>query len=627
MTDKQIIIGTSGHVDHGKTTLLRCLTGIDADRWVEEKERGITIDIGFAHLEENGLSLSFIDVPGHKDFVTNMLSGIFSIDLAILIVAADESVMPQTKEHLKILSFLGINDIIPVITKTDLADEEMIEITELEIAELFKETGLSNPEKYFKVSSHTNNGINEFKQYVLEKSRDVKHDNDRPFYIPVDRSFSIKGHGTVVTGTLMSGDINVDEKIFIYPSEKTSTIKNITTHQNKVKSAVCKKRIALNLPALKKEDINRGQIIVKEKYDISTNFADAIISIDNSLDFFEDLKRIRVSIGTEDVIARVKLIEEKNYKTPFSTTCQLRFENPVPCFCGQKFIVRSYSPVHTIGGGKILLSKTHKRKGFKKTEPALLMLDSKDFSKQVEGIVNIKKVLTSKEIGNLLFIKDDIVKNSIFELINQNQIIKIEDKIVDFDYWVNICEKTMDFLKNFQQENPMKPGAPVSLFPENLLLPLNHFIKTEKFIKTGAIVKTPNFVQTLNKTQQENYKKLINSISDGGFSPPLIGSFEKEYGKNIGEYISLAMADKKIVRISSDLYFSRETFNNFINKFKLFAKDKNSFEVKEFKEIFPVSRKYIIPMLEFLDGEQLISRENETRKILKDNLLKYGEGN
>jgi len=623
MTDKQIIIGTSGHVDHGKTSLLHAITGIDADRWVEEKERGITIDIGFAHLEEEGLSLSFIDVPGHKDFVTNMLSGIFSIDMAVLIVAADESVMPQTKEHFSILSFLGIKTIIPVITKIDIADEEMIELTELEIAELFENANLTIPEKYFKLSSKTMEGIKDFKDSLLKIGQQIEHENIRPFHLPVDRSFSIKGHGTVVTGTLMSGEVKVDEKVYVFPSHKEATVKNITTHQNKVSTAICKKRAALNLPQLKKDEVKRGEIIVKRDFNLSTNLADVVISIDDSVDYFENLKRVRISIGTDDVIARVKLIEKKGYEPPFTAMCQLRFEHPVACFNGQKFIIRSYSPVYTIGGGTVLLSKTTKRKGFKKCEKYLEKLAFTDISKKIEGIMEVKKVLSLDDIGNLLFLKKSIVETHLEKPLKDNIIKKIETKFVYKEHLDEISNKVIDSITAYQKENTMKKGMPASLIPDKSSFALNLLIKQGDIIKEGAFVKTADFKMTLTKKEQENYNKFIQIIDEGKFAPPLVLALEKDFGKNTTDFIALALIENKIFRISSELYFSAKTYKNFIENFKNFSVNRTVFEVKDFKEIFNVSRKYIIPMLEFLDGEQLISRENDVRKILKENVENY----
>jgi selenocysteine-specific elongation factor len=625
MTEKQIIIGTAGHVDHGKTTLIKALTGIDADRWQEEKERGITIDIGFAHLDTQSLSLSFIDVPGHKDFVTNMLSGIFSIDMAILIVAADESVMPQTREHLSILSFLGVENIIPVITKTDLADSDMVELTTLEVEELFDDLNLTQPKKMFFVSSKTNRGVEELKNHLICEGEKVIHNNLRPFYLPVDRSFTIKGHGTVVTGTLMSGEVSVDDKVFVYPLKREAYVKNITSHNNKVTTAKCKKRVALNLPSLKKEQVKRGQIIVKKESDISTSIADAFVKINDSTAQFEDLKRVRISIGTDDVIARVKLIEQKEYKTPFEGYCQLRFEHSVPCFNGQKFIVRSYSPVTTIGGGEVVLSQTVKHKGFREAPQYLSLLRAKSLKDKITGIVLAKKVLHRNSIANILFYKQQLIEKELSDLIKENKVILIEDTVYESNYFFSLCSQTIQLVLEYQKKNKMKQGMPISEIPSNLTASLNYLLENNKLIKLNAVIKTPDFKQSLTVQQKDRYNKLVKQIENGKFSPPLTSAFEKEFGKEAADFVALAVSEEKIVRISRELYFSKQVFNDFIEKFKLLAKEKSVFEVKDFKDAFAVSRKYIIPMLEFLDGERLITREGDFRKVLKENLENYGK--
>ncbi|BBB33091.1 selenocysteine-specific elongation factor [Thermotomaculum hydrothermale] len=620
MPKKQVIVGTAGHVDHGKTSLVYKLTGIDADRWKEEKLRGITIDIGFAHMDAEDISVSFIDVPGHKDFVTNMLAGVHSIDFAILVIAADESVMPQTKEHFDILNLLGIEHIFPVITKIDLVDEDMLSLVQLEVEELFEKAD-RKIERLFKVSSVRGDGIDEFKNFLFNFARKIENFNSiRPAFINIDRSFIIKGYGTVITGTLMAGEFRVNDEITILPLRKSGKIRNINTHGEKTEIISAKKRAALNLPDFKKEEIKRGNIAIKDNIDITTQIIDAKIKVIGGYSSFKDLTRVRVSIGTEDAIARVKLLDGKEKKVPFETYCQLRFEEPIACYTGEKFILRHFSPLFTVGGGVVLDNKPGKRKGYKGVD-FLKEKDSEDFEKILLAIVKEEGMVGLKELRERLFINENHFKNLINKLKNSGRIIVLKnaEAVLSFDYYSILTEKLTQRVREFQENNPRKQGIPYAYFSDSEKYVLDSLIAKKKLIKNGEVIHTPDFKSKLSVDENREFDKLISLLEKGGLTPPMMNVLSAEFKDKalLKDLLKRGVEENKIVRINADFYLATGFYNEFLNKFRSFAKKKTEFSLQEIKPVFNISRRYLVALLEHLDGESITVKIGEKRKVIK----------
>ncbi len=620
MPNKQVIVGTAGHVDHGKTSLVYSLTGIDADRWKEEKQRGITIDIGFAHMDSNGLSISFIDVPGHKDFVTNMLAGVHSIDFAILVVAADESVMPQTKEHFDILNLLGIKNIFPVITKIDLVDNEMLSLVELEIEELF-DKAKRKIEHLFKVSAVTGEGIDAFKSFLFEFSKGIDNFNNiRPAFLNIDRSFVIKGYGTVITGTLMAGELNVNDEVVILPPGKSGKIRNINTHGEKVERVFAKKRTALNLPSFRKEEIKRGNIAVKDSIDLTTQIVDAKIKIISGYTKFKDLTRVRVSIGTEDAIARVKLLEGKELKVPFETYCQLRFEEPVACYTGERFILRHFSPLFTVGGGVVLDNKPRKRKGYRGID-RLKSKDHDSFEDILLAIVEEEGATQVKKLRERLFVTTKFFDNLIKKLKQSGKIIVLNngELVLSFDYYTGLSSTLIERVRDFQKQNPRKHGIPYAYFSESEKPVLHALISKKKLVKEGDVVHTPDFKSKLSVDENKEFQRLIDLISKEGLTPPMMNVLSTEFKDKslLKDLLKRGLEEGKIVRINADYYLSSVAYRNFIENFKKFSSNKNEFTLQDIKPVFNISRRYLVALLEHLDGEGITVKVGDKRKVIK----------
>ncbi len=619
MPERQVIVGTAGHVDHGKTSLVYRLTGIDADRWKEEKVRGITIDIGFAHMDAEDISVSFIDVPGHKDFITNMLAGVHSIDFAILIVAADESVMPQTREHFDILNLLGIEHIFPVITKIDLVDSEMLSLVELEVEELFEKAG-RRIERIFKVSAITGEGIEEFKAFLFEFARGINNFNNiRPAFLNVDRSFVIKGYGTVITGTLMAGSLKVNDEITILPLKKSGKVRNINTHGEKVDEVYAKKRTALNLPSFKKEEIRRGDIALKDNLDLTTQIVDAKVKVITGYSNFKDLTRVRVSIGTEDAIARIKLLEGKELKVPFETYCQLRFEEPVACYTGERFILRHFSPLFTIGGGIVLDNKPEKRKGYKGVDK-LRGKDKTDFEDILLAIVEEEGIINSESLRERVFVNRDYFENLVKKLKQKGKLVVLGngDLILSFSYYSRKTQDLIEKVKVFQKENPRKAGMPYAYFVERERPVLEALISKKKLVKKGDVVHTPDFVSKLSVDENKEFNRLIGIIEEGGLTPPMMNVLSKEFEDKslLKDLLKRGVEEGVIVRVNSDFYLSNRAYKSFVNKLVNFAREKGEFSLQDVKPLFNISRRYLVALLEHLDGERITVKAGDKRKLM-----------
>ena len=619
MPKRQVIVGTAGHVDHGKTSLVYKLTGTDADRWKEEKIRGITIDIGFAHMDSDDISVSFIDVPGHKDFVTNMLAGVHSIDFAILIIAADESVMPQTKEHFDILNLLGIEHVFPVITKIDLADEDMISLVELEVEELFEKAG-RKIENLFKVSAVTGEGIEEFKSFLFDFAKGIDNFSSiRPAFLNIDRSFVIKGYGTVVTGTLMAGTLKINDEIAVLPSGKTGKIRNINTHGEKVEEVSAKKRAALNLPSFKKEEIKRGNIALKDNLNLTTSIVDAKIKVISGYLNFKDLTRVRVSIGTEDAIARVKLLEGKELKVPFETYCQLRFEDSIACYTGERFILRHFSPLFTIGGGIVLDNKPKKRKGYRGAQD-LKNKDKTDFEGIFLAIVEEEGIINSGLLRERLFVNSDYFNSLVKRLKQKGKIIVLDNgnSILSFNYYSGLTGTLIEKVKSFQTENPRKPGIPYAYFSETEKPVLEALINKKRLVKEGDVVRTPDFKSKLSVDENKEFERLIKLIEKGGLTPPMMNVLSNEFKDKslLKDLLKRGLEEGKLVRVNADFYLSFSSYNDFFERFKNFTKKMPEFTLQDIKPVFNISRRYLVALLEHLDGEGVTVKVGDKRKVI-----------
>ena len=528
---KNIIIGTAGHVDHGKTALIKALTGIETDRIKEEKKRGITIELGFAYLDlPDGEKAGIIDVPGHEKFVKNMLAGAGGIDLALLVIAADEGFMPQTREHLGILSLLNIPEGIIVITKKDMVDEDWLEVVCEDIRNEVKGTFLENAQM-IAVSSYTGEGIEELRQAIfqlIDQKTQIKN-LDIPFRIPIDRIFSVEGFGTVITGTLIEGKMKVGDPVTIYPSRLESRIRNLQVHSHDVEEAYAGQRVAVNLAGLKKADLNKGDVVA------APNSMHTTMMIDIKLTVLKDCEReilnatrLHLYHGARDVLCKIVLLDRDSISAGESCYAQLRLEEEIAVKTGDRFVLRFYSPLETIGGGVVLDSNPFKHK---RNDPQVLeSLNIKENGSDKEKISAALKDYSSRfETLDFLQVQTAIPKEQfdqqIQKLVKDKIAFRISDNVViHVDYLNHLKDVAVKMLTAYHAENPLRDGMKRDEFRGKFIKyeDMSVVDKITDSLVNRKVLKIVNGCVALYdfEAQTDNNQELIEkAFYEGGFSP------------------------------------------------------------------------------------------------------------
>ncbi len=456
------VVGTAGHIDHGKTALVKALTGVDTDRLPEEKARGITIDLGFAHASWNGVDVSFIDVPGHERFVRNMLSGIGGIDLLMLVIAADESVMPQTREHFDICRLLNIPSGIIVITKSDLVDQQTLDLARAEIADLVKTSFLENAPTY-EVSAVTGAGIEELRSGILQQLQSTKARNTNGiFRLPVDRIFTLKGHGTVVTGTLISGSVRKDQAIEILPSGLRTKVRSLHAHNQAVDQAIAGQRTSVNVQGIEKEQIIRGDVLTEPEILKPTSLLDVKLTLLNGVKPLAHNSLVRFHHLATDTLARITLLGIETLQPGGTAYAQLRLQKPVSALYNDRFILRRQTPLITVGGGIILDHLPIKRinRSDAQAQKRLQEFETGNDSDRLKIIVEQKGIHGADE--KYLRARMALHPQNILEL-NTDGILILKQRpllLISASAAKTFLEKIRAMVESFHQKNPHLPGFP-----------------------------------------------------------------------------------------------------------------------------------------------------------------------
>ena len=623
---KQKIIGLSGHIDHGKTALVKALTGTNTDSLSEEQKRGMTIDIGFAFLDDN---TTLIDVPGHEKFVKNMMAGISGIDIALLVIAADDSVMPQTKEHFEILNLLNIPLGAIVINKIDLVDTSWLELVELEIQELVEGSFMENS-PIVKVSAETGDGLLELKQILKDLCAQAPDKLDRGiFRLHVDRAFSVKGYGTVVTGTVNSGSLKVGENIEISPNLLKARVRGLQSHGNDVDSIQIGDRAAINLQGIEIKQVLRGSQIAEVGYLQSVNQVGVIIKLlSSSKKPIVQNQRVRIHLGTQEVIARVAIVDKKILEPGDDCPALLRLESPMVLARGDRFIIRSFSPVLTIGGGEVVeVSIVEKWKYIK---DRLKLLYDSDEGNQIIHIVEGEKSrpITLKGLQYRLGISKEKI-NQIVE--DMDELFWLNYKqgqwLLTYNQWDKLKSKIQTYLKNFHEKNPLSLGSQKEEIrqylhcDDSILGALLEEMIANNFIgKKGELYLDPSFSILLSAEDSNLQESILAQLNQEGFTSSSLNQLSIKVGKpkdDIMRVLSVAEKEGKILRIDGDLMFTSENFIQLKNKVKTYFSDKKEMSISDFKELANTSRKYAVPLLEYFDKKKITYREGNSRKLLK----------
>ncbi len=633
---KHIIIGTAGHIDHGKTTLIKAITGRNTDRLKEEQERGISIELGFTYFDlPSGQRAGIIDVPGHEKFIKSMLAGVIGIDIVLLVVAADEGIMPQTLEHLAILDLLGIKKGFVVLTKSDLVDEEWIELVEEEISEEIKNTFLENS-PIIRVSSTTGSGITEVTELVDKYTLDLDEKDYKDMSrLPVDRVFSISGFGTIVTGTLLSGQFKIGEEIQIYPGDKRARIRSLQVHDQDVEIAYGGQRVAVNLAGTKKEDVHRGSMIAPINAMTETMMLDIKIKLLKSLDRdIQNRTRLKLYLGTKEVLCRLVLLDKEELKPGEEAYAQLRLEEEVVAKRGDKFILRFYSPMFTIGGGEVLEPNPMKRKRF--DENTLKELEIKEYGDIKDIIEKIiedksKQFPSLKEISASTSMLEENLKNEMEELINEEKVIVFtltkELYPIHINYFNHVKSKIIEELSVYHIKYPLRIGMSMEEIRSKYLKSAKTKV-AEKFIDMliaeGSIVqvleniKLTAFEIKYNEEEMKTSEYITDQFKKMNFLPPkkddILESIKAN--KNDFEEIFNSLLNKSIIiRITDDVYLLNETLTLATDNIIEYIKTNNAISIAECRDLLNTNRKIALGLLEYLDQIKITKRDGEKRTL------------
>lgn len=628
---RNIIIGTAGHIDHGKTTLIKALTGRETDRWEEEKRRGITIDLGFTYFDlPDGSKAGIIDVPGHEKFIKNMLAGVVGMDMVLLVIAADEGIMPQTTEHLNILNLLGVENGIVVMTKCDMADEEWISLVKDDIKESLKSTFLENA-PIVEVSSKTGHGIDKLiKEISTQAEKGIKERelNTIP-RLPIDRVFSITGFGTVITGTLISGILKKGEEVEIYPVNKMCRVRNIQVHSSDAEKAYAGQRTAINLSNIRKSDIYRGCVIAPVNSMKNTMMLDVKLNmLKSSKRIVSNRSRLHLYTGTSEILCRVVLLDRDELSPGESCYAQLRLEEEIAVRRGDKFIVRFYSPLETVGGGEIIEPVPMKKKRFDDN-----LIEELKIKEKGTGADVIEKII--KEAHDLISVSLLAKTTALSEKeIKENiEILEQEEKISVFrvkndlfvwhkSYEIEIEDRLEKYLFIFHKENKYRKGAKKSEIKSKFLPNLKQLLfdmVIQSFVEKSLINQQDEFISLsyFAIEYDEDYRRIeekaLKIINEAKFELLKIDEVIFKINLPLAEdVLSLMITDENLVKLN-DLVTTMKLYEETKNILIEFLNKNNKITAAQYRDLLNTNRKMAITLLEHFDTIKLTKRVENDR--------------
>ena len=636
---KQIILGTAGHIDHGKTSLIKSLTGTDTDRLKEEKLRGITIELGFAAIDlPGGQHLGIVDVPGHEKFVKNMVAGATGIDMVVMVIAADEGVMPQTREHLEICTLLDIRYGLVALTKVDMVEEEWLELVIEEVKDFTRGTFLEGA-PMLPVSSITGQGLDDFIAALDNVSKQITKKKPLSlFRLPVDRVFSMKGFGTVITGTLISGKVRVGETVQLFPSKIRSKVRGLQVHNESVTTATAGLRTAINFQSLEKEAVNRGDILahpdtLKPSYlvDLFTHY------LPNNKKALKNRTQVRFHTGSSEILGHLVLLDRKELLPGDNAVTQIHLDTPVALVKDDRFVLRSYSPIRTIGGGAILNPIALKHKRFKSeiverlthlaTASVQEVISYHLFQSKFKGVsfsdLLLMTSLSEKQLDTNI---QNLLSNKTAILVDKEQRIFMHGE--NFEKYKT---KVKDFLKEYHKQYPLKGGMPKeelkSKVPKVLegklfTLALNQLVKEKTVITAEDMVRLADHKVTLAIDQKDLRNKIEKIYRKSQLKPPYFKEVVRELEVNLEsakQVLQLLVETATLVKVKEDLYYHTENLEKLKSKLVDFLLQKKEISTPQFKDMTGASRKYVIPLIEFFDASNVTIRVGDTRQLRKRN--------
>jgi selenocysteine-specific elongation factor len=631
---KHVILGTAGHIDHGKTSLVKALTGVDTDRLKEEKERGITIELGFTFLDlPNGIRLGIIDVPGHEKFVKHMVAGVWGIDLVALVIAADEGVMPQTREHLDICRLLKVKKGLIVLTKIDLVDRELLELVKEEVSEIVQDTFLRGA-PILAVSSMTGEGIPQLLSTLDLLSQEIEaRSSNGLFRLPIDRVFVMKGFGTVVTGTMISGSLSLGETVQILPSGIEGKVRTLQVYSQSVEKTVAGERAAVNLQGIETSAIERGDVLIRPNTLRPTQLIDAYLEY--LLDAPRPLKhrtKQRFHIGTTLTNASIFLLDREELAPGEGGFVQLRLERPVVALPQDRFVIRGSSAIQTIGGGVILDSHPDKHRRFSSSVIADLSLLKDGTSEQAlrqhihhSGMGGI----TLEALLNRVEMPPSEIQSIIRKMTGEGDLLLIDPeklKVIETGQYQGLKEIVLAQLGAFHQRFSMKSGLskeelrtklPPEVDVKLFQILINELIRSKKVILEKDKLRLPGH-QISSVDEKGLVKRVEAAVLKGGLQPPSPKELSEEWSEREEEVRAIfehLVHEGVLVKIKSEIYFHRVPFENLKEELVAYLKSHQEITTPQFKEMTKASRKYAIPLIEYFDQIKMTLRLGEKRVL------------
>lgn len=631
---QNVIVGTAGHVDHGKTCLIKALSGIDTDRLKEEKKRGITIELGFANLiDTDGVHIGIIDVPGHEKFVKNMLAGIGGIDLVLLVIALDEGVMPQTVEHFEILKMLQIRQGIVVLTKSDTVDSDWADMVEEDVRELIKGSFLEQAE-LIRVSSYTGENIDVLRQKIVTMAKQAgkRREEKELFRLPIDRVFTMEGFGTVVTGTLIEGMCEAGEEVMVYPQERLLKIRGVQSHGQKEEKACAGQRTAINLAGIKKEELSRGEVLAYPGSLVNSTMVDATLRLfDSTQRKLKNGDRVHLSYGSAQAIGKVILLDCDVVEAGQEALVQLRFDDPLCVKRNDKFIIRFYSPVETFGGGTVLNPAADKHKRGQEDVIESLKLKKTGTDMEIlEQMVNeeSRRFPEAEDLAAWMDLTVSEAEQMLDTLRNKKKILHLNDgSFVGKAYWEKVSELANQVLAHFHRENPIVEGMDREELKSRLAerMHLKSGKKAEALIAElekrkvitiqGSVVSVAGFTVSYSDEASQMMTDMENIYKKAGIEVPstdeLVGAYKDR--KQARQMLSELTKKGILVKAGTGVLMHKEHWDRALNILREHLAANPQITLGEFRDLLGTSRKYAVMLLETYDQMKITKKTGDVR--------------
>lgn len=631
---QNVIVGTAGHVDHGKTCLIKALSGIETDRLKEEKKRGITIELGFANLiDTDGVHIGIIDVPGHEKFVKNMLAGIGGIDLVLLVIALDEGVMPQTVEHFEILKMLQIRQGIVVLTKSDTVDSDWADMVEEDVRELIKGSFLEQAE-LIRVSSYTGENIDVLRQKIVTMAKQAgkRREEKELFRLPIDRVFTMEGFGTVVTGTLIEGMCEAGEEVMVYPQERLLKIRGVQSHGQKEEKACAGQRTAINLAGIKKEELSRGEVLAYPGSLVNSTMVDATLRLfDSTQRKLKNGDRVHLSYGSAQAIGKVILLDCDVVEAGQEALVQLRFDDPICVKRNDKFIIRFYSPVETFGGGTVLNPAADKHKRGQEDVIESLKLKKTGTDMEIlEQMVNeeSRRFPEAEDLAAWMDLTVSEAEQMLDTLRNKKKILHLNDgSFVGKAYWEKVSELANQVLAHFHRENPIVEGMDREELKSRLAerMHLKSGKKAEALIAElekrkvitiqGSVVSVAGFTVSYSDEASQMMTDMENIYKKAGIEVPstdeLVGAYKDR--KQARQVLSELTKKGILVKAGTGVLMHKEHWDRALNILREHLAANPQITLGEFRDLLGTSRKYAVMLLETYDQMKITKKTGDVR--------------